>query len=285
MGIEDFIKDSQILKDFLVERSRLIMVIGGSDTGKTTLVEGLAAFLSSHKRTAVVDLDMGQSRIGVPTTVSWGVAREGFKGLTGVEEEGFYFTGALSPPGNLLPSIVGARKLADRALRACDKLIVDTTGLIEEPAGRALKRYKIDILRPDIIIGLERENELSHILDPLRFQKRHIIRSIPVPDKVKSKSRIKRAEWRTERFRGYFASSRVIEVSLDNTGVEFTRQSVRTGLKGRIVSFRDALNEDMSLGIIEGADFRKKRLLIRSPISPSQEFTSIVIGSYIVDSI
>ncbi len=168
MGIEHFIKDGRLLKILDESAVKTIMVIGGSDTGKTTLVEALLSFLSGPR--AAVDLDMGQSRIGVPTTVSWGRVSEGFSDLSGIKEEGFYFTGALSPPGNLLPSVVGARRLVDRAIRACDKVVIDTTGLIDEPAGRVLKRYKIDLLMPDIVIGLERERELSYILCPLRFQ-------------------------------------------------------------------------------------------------------------------
>lgn len=88
----------------------VVMVIGGSDTGKTTLVERLAGRFAGEGPTAVVDLDMGQSHVGPPTTVAWarvGGAGEGggFPGWNGLTPDGVYFTGATSPVGSLLPSV------------------------------------------------------------------------------------------------------------------------------------------------------------------------------------
>jgi len=283
VGIEQFIKNDSLLKTLEDKSIRIIMVMGGSDTGKTTLVESLLAFLSGAR--AIVDLDMGQSNIGVPTTVSWGKVRGRFDGLSGIKEEGFYFTGALSPMGNLLPSAVGARRMVDRAREACGKVVIDTTGLIDEPAGRVLKRYKIDLILPDVIIGLEREKELSHILDPLRSRERPLTWRLPVPNGVRAKSRVKRAEWRAEKFREYFKSSGAIEVNLDKAGIEFTREPAFSGLEGRTVSLRDGLGVDIALGVIEKAEMAKKRLVIRTPLPQKPKFSTVVIGAAAVNNI
>jgi polynucleotide 5'-kinase involved in rRNA processing len=283
VGIEQFIKDDSILKVLEDKEKRTILVMGGSDTGKTTLVESLLAFLTGPR--AIVDLDMGQSNIGVPTTVSWGKVSGRFDGLRGIKEEGFYFTGALSPPGNLLPAIVGARRMVDSARAACGKVVIDTTGLIDEPAGRVLKRYKIDLLLPDVIIGLESEKELSHILDPLKFQERPLTWRLPVPNGARTKSRVKRTEWRVEKFREYFKSARAIEVSLEETGIEFTREAVLSRLEGRVVSLRDRLSVDIALGVIEKAEAAKNRLVIRTPLQQTQKFSTVVIGSAVVNNI
>ncbi len=283
MGVEQFIKNDSFLRILEDKGTRTILVMGGADTGKTTLVESLLAFLSGPR--AVVDLDMGQSNIGVPTSVSWGKISGRFDGLAGIKEEGFYFTGALSPPGNLLPTVVGARRMVDSARASCDKVVIDTTGLIEEPAGRVLKRYKIDLILPDVIIGLERAGELSHILDPLRYREKPLTWRLPVPNGVRVKSRVKRTEWRAEKFREYFKSSRTIEVSLEKAGVEFTREAAFSGLEGRIVSLRDKLNVDISLGVIEKAEIARKRLVIRTPLHQKLKFSAVVIGGAVVNNI
>ncbi len=71
--------------------------------------------------------------------------------------------------------------------------------------------------------------------------------------------------FRAERFREYFKTARLIEVSLAETGIEFTREAVFAGLEGRVVSLRDAFNEDISLGVIEKADLTKKNFLSARP--------------------
>lgn len=276
-GLEEFI-DIKIKEALLDKNVRAIMVIGGSDTGKTTLVEGLADFLSKHAATGVVDLDMGQSHIGPPTTIGWGRLFGGFKGWGDIGIEDMYFTGTISPPGNLLPTIVGARRIVDKAKEKCDKLVLDTTGLIDGPVGRVLKQYKIDILSPDVIIALERGGELGGILDPYRFQKRHIVCRISVPESVTLKSLAKRADYRAVKFREYFSSSEVMEVSSHSAGVRFTGDAMDKGLIGRIVSLRDEMQEDRALGIIEEADLRSGRFLIRSPIK-NPRFATLVIGT------
>ncbi len=278
-----FIKDGKRLRAMEDKGVKTVMVLGGSDTGKTTLVEALLNFLSGPR--AIIDLDMGQSSIGVPTTVSWGMASGRLIDLRDIKEEGFYFTGALSPIGNLLPSVVGAQRLVETAREAGEKVVIDTTGLIDEPAGRALKRYKIDLLRPDVIIGLERERELSHILDPLRFMEKPHAWRIPVPAGATPKNRTRRMEWRAKRFREYFSASMTAEVSLEEIGVEFTREAAFSGLEGRAVSFRNSVGEDVCLGIIEKADMRKKRLFIRIPQGRKAGWKTLVIGSAVIDAV
>lgn len=146
----DFISDGRVVDALQSAETRLVMVIGGPDTGKTTLVESVAGLLSASAPVAVADLDMGQSHIAPLTTVAWGIVSGGFRGWHRIEAEEFYFTGTLSPLGSLLPTVVGSMIMVERA----GKVIVDTTGLVSEPAGRLLKHFKIEALSPDMIIAI-----------------------------------------------------------------------------------------------------------------------------------
>ncbi len=263
---------------------RLVLVIGASDTGKTTLIEYLARRLCGLCRTAIVDLDMGQSHIGPPTTVGWAILPEDFNDLSSLKEEEFYFTGSTTPVGNLLPSITGAKLMTERAIERCQKVIVDTTGLISEPSGRVLKQFKIDLLRPDIIICLERECELNHILEPYRYQDIKILTLRP-PDSLRHKSPQERAEYRYRRMLSYLQKSIVRDFVIDETGIIFMGERHEidfTLLKNRIVSLRDNKNKDMAIGIIEQVKPGEGRLYIRAP-EIKEKPSTIVIGRAVFD--
>lgn len=272
-----FIKENAVLDGLSDESVRLIMVIGGADTGKTTLVEGLADHLSNSFPTGVADLDMGQSHIGPPATLAWGKVAGGLAKWHDIVIEDFYFTGAVSPPGNLLPALAGAKHIVDRASEECSKLVIDTTGLIAEPVGRILKEYKIELLAPDLILALERGDELEGILKHLKFRKRPVVKRLRVPKEVALKSAALRSDYRGLKFREYFRGSRTVEVSEARTGIRFTRDVAAGDLVGRIVSFRDEENRDLALGIIEGAE--EGWYLVRTPLGEGARFTTLVVGT------
>lgn len=284
--IKDFIKDELLIKEIIKPENRLIMVIGGTDTGKTTLVECIADFLAREKSVGIVDLDMGQSHIGPPTTITWGRIEGGFKSWSNIIPEEFYFTGTLNPVGSLLPTVVGAKLITEKALISCKKVIVDTTGLISGPAGLILKQFKIDLLSPDIVLALEVSQELQHILVPFTHNKSPKIYRLNVYSNILPKDIITRRQYRFEKIRSYFIDTHIIEVLIPAVNLRFTKDIINLDImdvKNRIVSFRDDTNKDMALGIIEGINLRDKKFLIRTPLSSGTKFCTIVIGKTEVD--
>ena len=266
------------MKAILSSQARSIMIVGGADTGKTSLIEALADLLSSDNRTGILDLDMGQSHIGPPTTLGWGVVSKGFKGWERIKTAGLYFTGATSPPGNLLPSLAGARLLLDRALQRCDKVVIDTTGLISEPLGRVYKQYKIDLLSPDIVIGIERTDELGHILDAYRYQRRPKVFRVPVSQLAIQKTIIRRTDWRAQKYREYFEDVKELRIDSSSVGLRFTRDIEEYGLEGRLVSFRDNVQRDLALGYITDTGLVKGRISVRTPLKKGVAYTTVIIG-------
>jgi polynucleotide 5'-hydroxyl-kinase GRC3/NOL9 len=285
-GIQDFTKNASLHEAIMDPRNRLIMVMGGSDTGKTTLVEAVVDLLSEQAGVGIVDLDMGQSHIGPPTTIAWGKTEGGFQDWEGIGVEGFYFTGSLTPMGNLLPVVAGAKLMTEKALSSCGKVVVDTTGLIAEPAGRVLKQYKIDTLSPDVILALEHSRELGPTLDAFRFHKHPKIHRLQVPDQVTTKSMLKRSNYRLRKMEYYFRHASTREVSLEEVGIRFTRGPSGFGrmeLKNRVVSFRDKDNRDIALGIIRGIQLKDNLLSVLTPLGSEKKISAIVIGSTEID--
>ncbi|OGP21890.1 MAG: hypothetical protein A2054_06800 [Deltaproteobacteria bacterium GWA2_55_10] len=270
--------EREIMKAILSSQARSIMIVGGADTGKTSLIEALADLLSRDSRMGILDLDMGQSHIGPPTTLGWGVVSKGFKGWERIKTAGLYFTGATSPPGNLLPSLAGARLLLDRALQRCDKVVIDTTGLISEPLGRVYKQYKIDLLSPDIVIGIERTDELGHILDAYRYQRRPKVFRVPVSQLAIQKTIIRRTDWRAQKYREYFEDVKELRIDSSSVGLRFTRDIEEYGLEGRLVSFRDNVQRDLALGYITDTGLVKGRISVRTPLKKGAAYTTVIIG-------
>ncbi|MGH2392984.1 MAG: Clp1/GlmU family protein, partial [Candidatus Limnocylindria bacterium] len=147
-------------------RAGVTMVVGESDTGKTTLVTAIAnALLARRLRVAVIDADLGQSEIGPPTTIGLGRVRHRLGRLADAEVIALHFVGVTSPPRNLIGAIVGTRRMLDQARAArFPRIVIDTSGLVSGVLGRTLKQAKIEVTDPDLVICLERSAECEHIV-------------------------------------------------------------------------------------------------------------------------
>lgn len=207
----------------LIVRSewRKIMVLGAVDTGKSTYCGFLSRkLLESGSRVAIVDADVGQKDIGPPASITLGYpAASGAP--TGIEPASFYFVGAVSPAKHLLPMAVGTRQLVDSA--RASRVIINTTGMIHG-IGRVLKTYKIDAIRPDIIIAIQKARELKSLLKSHRNYR--ILRLNPSA-MVSAKSPEQRRAARERAFRSYFADA--CEVSLALKNIIFQRSLLFSG--------------------------------------------------------
>jgi polynucleotide 5'-hydroxyl-kinase GRC3/NOL9 len=278
-AFSEFLSDKKVLD--ALRKARSIMVIGEVDTGKTTLASEIARRLHGSYPLGICDLDVGQSSIGPPTTVCWGKVKEGFSLLEDIPPEDFFFTGTLSPEGNLLPCITGAKIITQMASLRCEKIIIDTTGYLSAPPARALKEYKIDLLAPDIVIGIEKRDEISSLLAPFSSNEAPRVFRIWQPPQVRQKTMEMRAQFREKRFLEYFAGAVSHLISLRKKRVRFTRQPVSFDIEGlieRIVSFRDGKNRDIALGIIEEVDRKKETFLVKTPLKGRIDFTTLMVG-------
>jgi polynucleotide 5'-hydroxyl-kinase GRC3/NOL9 len=157
------------MEDKLMELAldaRIIMLIGATDTGKSTLAARLARRLwRAGRRCAVVDADVGQSDVGPPGSIGMGLVKRDIESLNEVEAEAFHFVGSFSPHGKIVDCVLGTHLMVERALDAGARhVIIDTTGYVSGPQGRALKLHKLDAVRPDLVILIQRDRELSFML-------------------------------------------------------------------------------------------------------------------------
>ncbi len=278
--VEDFVCEPGTLELVRSPYVRSIMVIGGVDTGKTTLVYSMARYLSESAKTSIVDLDVGQSHVGPPSTVGWGI----FDPEAGcVPMPNFVFTGTFTPRGNLLPVLTGSMLVVSKARRNSDKVIIDTTGYIADTSARILKQQKIDALNPDLILGLQREKELFHILAPYLGCKRPKVVLVPVTWNVSEKPLEGRFSYRIEKLREYFGGGEIRELVLRESRIRFTRYppgAFAGFLAGRLASLRSVNNRDMALGLV--LDFARCggviKLKLLLPPRETGRFSHVLIG-------
>ncbi len=191
-----------------VSRRGVTMLVGGLDTGKSTLARRIArAGVEAGVLVGLLDADVGQSTTGPPTTVGLRLCRT----AADLEPEALAradhlaFVGSTSPQGHLLPLVTGARLLLDRARASgAEIVVVDTTGLVSGVYGQILKFNKVGLLQPELVVGLARGQELEPVLGVLRRFYPAEVLSIDVHPEVVPTSVEQRAQNREDSMRRYF---------------------------------------------------------------------------------
>ena len=261
--------------------ARVIMVIGDNDTGKTTLVTRLASELARRGSTVgVVDADLGQSDIGPPTTVGLGRVRAPIEQLAQAEVVALHFVGVTSPARCVHETAEATGRLASHALRnGCDRLVVDTCGLVDGDVGRALKRSKVERVAPDLVIALQRDDECEPILDDCAATGRRAIVRLPAaPTTPRSMNARRRHRERmlAEHLAG--AMPRVFDLAqFDVRSAPATRGVAVIDLTEVLVGLQGRAGWTLGVGRTTGVDAARGRLTIETTLDPAR-VSALVIG-------
>lgn len=238
MNIRDYPEWEAILAR-LVEAGGTILLIGATDTGKTTFCTLLVnAALAAGRRVAVVDGDVGQSEIGPPGCVGMGLPDAPIRALIDVSPAALAFVGAVSPQGHLLEHVTAVRTMADAALATHpDLLIVDTTGLLRGSAARRLKQAKFTLLTPDHVVALQRARECEPVLAALRYAERVQVHRLPVPAVITAKPPAFRAQRRAGRFARYFQEAELRLYHFDDVAMTGTWMNAGSAVPPHLLRF------------------------------------------------
>ena len=225
--------DWRKLANRVVKPRQVVVVIGASDTGKSTFCRFLAdAARAKGLKVAYVDADVGQSQIGPPTTI--GV--KSFAPLPAEQEpmldsgqnrkeksivldgtaDRIYFVGDVSPRGHFLETLTGTRLLVDSAREAdAGFIIVDTTGYVHDPPAITLKQHKIELIRPDHLICIGRSTEFEQITACYSQQNWLNIHYLLPHKDVRLRSGNTRSRYRKHQFDTYFAESSIQQLPFE----------------------------------------------------------------------
>jgi polynucleotide 5'-hydroxyl-kinase GRC3/NOL9 len=197
-----------------LEQDGIALVLGGPDTGKSTLCSYLVyrAYVTG-KPVALVDLDLGQSHLGPPGALGLGLFPPRFPGEQSLFPEALYFIGQTSPVGAVFQVAVGCRVLVNEAqARGVHRVVVNTSGLIHGLAAYRLKQAEVELLQPNLLLALAREEELTSLLRLLDYGSRTL--SMPVSSRAVRRGLDWRRQYRESRFRRYFDQAQRLDLSL-----------------------------------------------------------------------
>ncbi len=158
----------QLIQD-LVAAQGVAVIMGGPDTGKTTLARQiLTDAASTGVAAAYVDADVAQSTIGPPTCagLKWVHSPADLDSLHLADE--LRFVGSTDPSRLVLQMVIATATLVEKAREHADLIVVDTTGTVSGVIGETLKYHKIELTRPDHIVCIQRGSELEPIIGMLR---------------------------------------------------------------------------------------------------------------------
>jgi polynucleotide 5'-hydroxyl-kinase GRC3/NOL9 len=199
----------EALVDDAVGKKHTVVLLGALDTGKTTLSTALlAAAVQAGRPSAYLDADVGQKHVGPPATVSLKFVRsaEDLQADRMAVADSMSFIGAIAPEDHLLQIVAGVATLYRAAKEAgADFVVVDTSGLVSGINGQILKYHKIELLQPDLVVGLQRGEEILPLLGVIqRFFRTEVV-PLGVPPGVVPSTVDQRAENREEAMRRYFS--------------------------------------------------------------------------------
>lgn len=260
----------------------LVMIVGGSDSGKSTFARWLALQLAAASKVpmAFLDGDPGQSILGPPTTVTLSVVPAGMTGLRG-GQQWRRFVGSITPRNHMLPLLTGVARLMETArARGIETIVFDTTGLIDpDQGGMALKWAKVDLLRPELLLAIQRRGELDPLLEPLRRSSRTRIVELAPAAQVRRRSSLARRLYRVRRFASHFAGAGRLSVDLEGFALVPDIRPVRN----QLLAFEDAGGFLMALGIVSECAEGRSRTKIITRIRSLSRVDTIRFGDIAVD--
>jgi polynucleotide 5'-kinase involved in rRNA processing len=260
----------------------IIMVIGAPDVGKSTFAEYLFHEVRRGVgKTAFLDGDPGQSRLGPPTTMTLALGVPGELDFPPDARRWHWFVGSTSPRGHMLSVLVGAARLVEAAREEAEKIVYDTSGLVD-PAlgGLALKLAKIDLLRPALVVGIQNENELEPLLVPLRRRSSLQVVSLPASPEVRKRDLTKRQAYRASQFAAYFRAG--VRFSL-----EWTRYAVYPFPRfsmNRLVALEDRHGFTLGLGIVRAIDRPLRKVELLTPLNSLKNVDALRLGDMTIDT-
>ena len=291
----------QLLSKDLIPKG-ICLILGASDTGKTTLAAALAKHATLSQPVGIIDADIGQSHIGPPTTVGWALVSNpqvDFRvktslfsqtsgtfascyGFSQLAVGGISFVGDVTPVGHLLQLTAAIVQCVRQVSEAAELIIIDTPGFIFGPAASALWWTVQRILNPKLVLAVQRSDELSHILAGLQSLDLQL-ELISSPPQIPVKSPHNRRRYRQNQFSRYFQDSCLYNISLGDIVVQASRNLSRESLVHRLVALRDGKGVDMAIGLITDWQEGGNAVVVRAPHLDIRQIRCLVIGDVLIE--
>jgi len=234
------------------------VVVGGADTGKTTLCTFLSNYLlAENRKVAVVDADIGQTDLGPPTTMAAGEVKARVTSLSQIMPSERLFIG-LTSPGRAKDKVIRSTKRLVGYHTTPGKIaLVNTDGWVSGNEAVLYKLQMIDELQPDITLGIGGSD-----LSPILQAGNRTTLLVGSPDTIKERSRVDRRELRSLGYQKYLAGASLRTFSMSGTrlrhyttmgdlSLDRASRSWVENLKDTVIGLLDADDLLQEIGILK----------------------------------
>jgi polynucleotide 5'-hydroxyl-kinase GRC3/NOL9 len=278
------------LLDVLEEGKGIAILLGATDTGKSTLAKFFISHLCKRGlKVGLVDADIGQSFLGPPATIGLSVFKSHPDWEVILSPPEIFFVGSTTPEGHFPIHLKGVKRMVDKVTSyGPDVILVDTTGFVLGEGGRELKRRKIDLILPRLILTLQKDDELEPILEQYKGNLSYKIYRLPLSEQVRPKSMEERRIHRTNKFRDYFKYSSIQELAIEGVQIEGevldpdgAPLPLDWALKmnSLLIGLKDENDDTLALGLIRNYSQEKKALRVFTPLQEIQKVKTIQLSS------
>jgi polynucleotide 5'-hydroxyl-kinase GRC3/NOL9 len=278
------------LSDILEKEKGIAIILGATDTGKSTLAKFLISHLCQRGlKVALIDSDIGQSFLGPPATIGLSIFKSDPDWQLILSPPEIFFVGSVTPEGHFPIHLEGVKKMVDKAPSyGAEMILVDTTGFVLGEGGKELKRRKIDLLSPRFILALQKYDELEPILDHYKENPLLRILRLPLSDQAKPRSMEERRIYRTDKFQEYFKHSVIHELAVERFQIEGEVLDPNgetlpldwaLKINGLLIGLKDRNDETLALGLIKNSVPERKIVRISTPLSEMERAKTIQLSS------
>jgi polynucleotide 5'-hydroxyl-kinase GRC3/NOL9 len=283
-------KEWYALLDVLKEEKGIAILLGATDTGKSTLARFLLFNLCQQGlKVALVDADIGQSFLGPPATIGLSVFKSDPDWQLILSAPEIFFVGSITPEGHFANHLKGVKRMVEKAPSyGAEVILVDTTGFVLGEGGKELKRRKIDLLSPRFILALQKSNELEPILDHYKENPFLRILRLPLSEQIRSRSMEERRIYRTDKFQEYFKHSVIQELAIERLQLEGEVLDPNgetlpldwaLKINGLLIGLKDSNDETLALGLMKNSDPKKKILRVSTPLREIEKVKAVQLSS------
>jgi polynucleotide 5'-hydroxyl-kinase GRC3/NOL9 len=274
----------------LKEGKGIVLLLGATDTGKSTLAKFLLSQLCKKgMKVALVDADIGQSFLGPPTTIGLALFKSDPVWEIVLSTPEIFFVGSTTPESHFPIHLKGVKRMVDKATSYdADVIVVDTTGFVLGEGGKELKRRKIDLVSPRFIFALQKSDEIEPILEYYQENPLLNIYRLPLSQQVRSRSMEERKIYRANRFQDYFKYSVIHEMAINEFRVEgevFDPNGEPIPLdwslriNGLLIGLKDINDDTLSLAVIRNYIEEKRVVRILTPLRDIQGVKTVQLSS------
>jgi len=263
----------------LTERARknniTVFMLGDIDSGKTYFaIQLIGNLIKEGASVGFVDSDIGQSKIGPPTTVGLSVPTKSSEIFSALK---LYFVGSTSPHGHMLPLVVGTKKMVELSKAKNQVTVIDTTGTVQGDFGLSLKLNKIQLVQPEIVFAFRKNGELNHIITTIKKLTFIELITVSAHKLVKPKTVNERYENRRMAFFRYFrnATPQKIDVEMFSK-LTVNKPDSSNNMINKIFCAWDTQGYANSIGIIE--EIGKDHICVFAPPIELQRTAYFEIG-------